>query len=255
MSLQKRIIPCLLLRNGSLVKTVKFNKFGYVGDPVNTIRIFNELEVDELILVDILASKKGQKPDFKLIKEVASECFMPLTYGGGIDSVEDIKKILYIGVEKVSINTFAVQNPQFITEAAEIFGNQCIIGAIDVKKDFFGKYFVVINDGREKTNLDPIEWAIEMEKIGAGELLITSIDCDGTWEGYDTDLIKSITDKVSIPVIANGGAGNLSHIRSVLTDGDCSAAAVGSFVVYQKKGMGILINSPFQKDLKGVYNE
>ena len=253
--LQKRIIPCLLLRDGSLVKTIKFNKFSYIGDPANTIRIFNELEVDELILVDILASRKGRKPDFKLIEEVASECFMPLTYGGGLNSIEDIKRILNIGVEKVAINTFAVQNPIFITESAEIFGNQCIIGAIDVKKDFFGKYIVIINDGRKKVKLNPIDWAIELEKLGAGELLITSIDRDGTWNGFDNHLIKSITERVSIPVIANGGAGNLKNISSVLTDGNCAAAAVGSYVVYQKKGMGVLVNFPNKKEIEGILNE
>jgi imidazole glycerol-phosphate synthase subunit HisF len=251
--LQKRIIPCLLLREGAIVKTIKFNKFGYIGDPANTIRIFNELEVNELILVDILASRMDRKPDFKLIEEVASECFMPFTYGGGLDSVEDIKRILNIGVEKVVINTFAVQNPIFITEVAEIFGNQCIIGAIDVKKDLFGKYTIVINDGIEKTRINPIDWAIELEKLGAGELLITSIDRDGSWEGYDTNLIRSITEKVSIPVIANGGAGHLSHITSVLTNGNCSAAAVGSFVVYQKKGMGVLVNFPDKNKIGEIY--
>lgn len=250
--LQKRVIPCLLLRDGALVKTVKFKKFGYIGDPANTIRIFNELEVDELILVDILASRKGLKIATKLIEEVANECFMPLTYGGGLSSIEDIRRILNIGIEKVAINTFALNNPHFITDAADNFGSQCIIGAIDVKKDFLGRYVVVVNDGRRKVNLNPIKWAIELEKLGAGELLITSIDRDGTWNGYDNDLIKSITDEVSIPVIASGGAGSLAHIKSVLNDGGCSAAALGSFVVYQKQGMGVLVNFPDEYVLKKI---
>jgi imidazole glycerol-phosphate synthase subunit HisF len=248
--LQKRIIPCLLLRDGALVKTIKFKKFGYIGDPANTIRIFNELEVDELILVDILASRKNQKPDFKLIEEVANECFMPLTYGGGINSTDDIKRILSIGVEKVAINTYAVQNPRFITEAAEIFGSQCIIGAIDIKKNFIGEYSVVINDGRKRVKLDPVHWAVQLERLGAGELLVTSIDNDGTWEGYDNNLIKSVTNELSIPVIANGGAGSVNHISSVLNHGNSSAAAVGSLVVYQKQGMGVLVNFPDESVIK-----
>ena len=242
--LQKRIIPCLLLREGSLVKTIKFKKNNYIGSPVNTIRIFNELEVDELILLDILASRSNQSPDFKLIEEVAGECFMPLTYGGGIKTEAEVKKILSIGVEKVSINTSAVKNPSLIKNLVKTFGSQCIVGSIDIKKNFFGKNHIVINAGRENIKIDPIDWALKLERLGVGELLVTSINNDGTWKGYELDLIRKISKKVSIPVIANGGAGSLKHIKDIFKDTNCSAAAVSSLVLYQKKGMGVLINFP-----------
>ena len=242
--LQKRIIPCLLLREGSLVKTIKFKKNNYIGSPVNTIRIFNELEVDELILLDILASRSNQSPDFKLIEEVAGECFMPLTYGGGIKTEAEVKKILSIGVEKVSINTSAVKNPSLIKNLVKTFGSQCIVGSIDIKKNFFGKNHIVINAGRENIKIDPIDWALKLERLGVGELLVTSINNDGTWKGYELDLIRKISKKVSIPVIANGGAGSLKHIKDIFKDTNCSAAAVSSLVLYQNKGMGVLINFP-----------
>ena len=193
--LQKRIIPCLLLREGSLVKTIKFKKNNYIGSPVNTIRIFNELEVDELILLDILASRSNQSPDFKLIEEVAGECFMPLTYGGGIKTEAEVKKILSIGVEKVSINTSAVKNPSLIKNLVKTFGSQCIVGSIDIKKNFFGKNHIVINAGRENIKIDPIDWALKLERLGVGELLVTSINNDGTWKGYELDLIKKYLKK------------------------------------------------------------
>lgn len=242
--LRKRIIPCLLLRNGALVKTVKFNKFDYIGDPVNTIRIFNELEVDELILLDILASRLNNEPDFELIKEVSEECFMPLTYGGGIKSVDDMRKILSIGVEKITINTSALKNPKLIEEGVKNFGSQCVVGSIDIKKNIFGKYTVYSRNILEGSIINPIETAIEMEDRGVGELLITSADRDGTWSGYDIELIKIIMDNVSIPVIVNGGAGYLSDIDELFKKTSSSAAAAGSLFIYQKKGMGVLVNFP-----------
>lgn len=248
--LKTRVIPVLLLRDSALVKTVKFKKFSYIGDPCNTIRIFNELEVDELVLLDILASRRRSKPDYKLISEVANECFMPLSYGGGIRSIHDIKKILNIGLEKVVINSYAVECPHFITEAADKFGSQCIIGSMDVKKDFWGNYRVYTYGGMKKTKLNPISWSTELEKLGAGELLITSIDREGTWEGYDIDLLKSITSKVNIPVISHGGAGNLNHLSEAINRGSVSAVALGSMVVFQKIGMGVLINFPSKSEIE-----
>lgn len=244
--LQKRVIPCLLLRDGALVKTVNFKNFGYIGDPANTIRIFNELEVDELILLDIIASSSNQDPDYEIIEEVSSECFMPLTYGGGIKTVDQVKKILNIGVEKIAINTSAVNNTSLIKDLVKNFGSQCIIGSIDAKKNIFGNYRVVTNDGNQNTNIDPIEWAMKLENLGVGELLLTSINNEGTWRGYDQNLVKNIVEKVSIPVIANGGAGSLEHISDLFRNTNCSAAGVGSLVVYQKKDMGVLINFPTQ---------
>jgi cyclase len=247
--LKTRVIPVLLLRDGALVKTVRFKKFNYVGDPCNTVRIFNELEVDELIFLDILASRKKRKPDFQLLSEIANECFMPLTYGGGIKSTDDIKKILNIGLEKVAINSYAIENKLFIHEAAARFGSQCIVCSMDVKKNLFNKYEVYVAGGTQRTKLDPVEWAIELENLGAGELLVTSIDRDGTWKGYDTELIDSITSSVRIPVIANGGAGNIDHIVDVVKRGRASAVALGSMVVYQKQDFGVLINFPDKLEL------
>ncbi|OJJ19315.1 imidazole glycerol phosphate synthase subunit HisF [marine bacterium AO1-C] len=250
--LKTRVIPCLLLRGESLVKTVKFNKYGYIGDPINTVRIFNELEVDELVFLDITATKEKRAPNLKILREIADECFMPLAYGGGITTLEDVKSVLSIGLEKVVINSHAIENPQFITQVAETFGSQSIIASIDIKKNFWGKYEVLGVSGTKKTKLHYIEWAQQLEKLGAGELLITSIDREGTWKGYDVELIKKISDNVNLPVIANGGAGNLEHIKSVVKQGSASAVALGSMVVYQGQDLGVLVNFPDRKALKNT---
>lgn len=247
--LSTRVIPCLQLIDQSLVKTVKFGKHGYIGDPINTVRIFNELEVDELCFLDIRATIQKRPVNFKILQEISNECFMPLSYGGGIRDFETAKKILSIGFEKVVINTYAIEKPEFITQLAEHFGNQSVIGSIDVNKNVWGNYHVYSHDGTKKTKLDPIEWAVELENIGAGELLITSMDRDGTWKGYDIDLIKMITDEVNVPVIANGGAGCIVDIGEVVKEGRASAVALGSMVVYQQKNMGVLVNFPDKKEL------
>jgi cyclase len=250
--LKIRIIPCLQLIDYRLVKTVKFTTYSYIGDPINTVRIFNELEVDELCFLDIRATVENRGPNLQILKQIADECFMPLSYGGGLRDFEVVKEIFKIGFEKVVINSYAIENPSFITKIAEHFGSQAIIGSIDVKKNFFGKYFVYSKDGTEKTKLDPIEWAIKLEKLGAGELLITSMDRDGTWEGFDIEIIKSISEVVSIPVIANGGAGSIEHIAEVIKKGKVNAVALGSMVVYQKKGMGVLVNFPDKEKLNQI---
>lgn len=248
--LRTRVIPCLLLRDEALVKTIKFKKFGYIGDPANTVRIFNELEVDELVFLDILASSKNQEIKYNLLEEIANEAFMPLAYGGGIKSFDQVKKILAIGFEKVVINSNAVTNPKLINEVANYFGNQAVIGSIDIKKDLFGKHKVVTHSAKKGTKLNPVQWAKEFENAGAGELLITSVDLEGTWQGYDYQLIKQITDSVSVPVIAHGGAGNLNHIEKVVKESNASAVALGSMVVYQKKDYGVLVNFPDRTELE-----
>ena len=240
--LQIRIIPTLLLRNLSLVKTVRFGKFTYVGDPCNTVRIFNELEVDELLFLDITATPEKKKPNLKLLAEIANECFMPLGYGGGLRTLENAKDIFEIGFEKVAINSFAIENPLFITKLAEHFGSQAVIVSIDVKKDFWGRYRVFTCAGKKPTGRQAVEWAQELESLGAGEILLTSIDREGTWQGYDVELVRSVSDAVSIPVIAHGGAGCAEHLRRVVKNGNASAVALGSMVVFQKKEMGVLIN-------------
>ena len=251
--LKARIIPCLQLLNESLVKTIQFNTYNYIGDPCNTVRIFNELEVDELCFLDIRASVEGRAPNLKVLREISDECFMPLSYGGGIKDFETAKAIVSLGFEKLVINTHATLNDKtFITKLSEHFGSQAIIGSIDVKKNFWGKQQVITKDGRCKTALEPITWAEELVSLGAGELLLTSIDREGTWEGFDLELTKKITDHVSVPVIANGGCGSVKHMYEVIQKGNASAVAVGSMVVFQKKGMGVLINLPDRSELDNL---
>ncbi len=251
--LRTRIIPCLQLIDQSLVKTVQFKKHNYIGDPINTVRIFNELEVDELCFLDIRATVEKREPNLKILTGIANECFMPLSYGGGLRDFETVKKIFSIGFEKVVINSFAVEKPEFIKKVAEHFGNQAVIGSIDVKKNILGRYNVYSKDGTEKTKLEPIEWAKKLEELGAGELLITSMDNDGTWEGFDIEINKKIANAVSMPIIANGGAGSIEHIGEVLLKGTVNAVALGSMVVYQKKGMGVLINFPDKEQLNNEF--
>lgn len=242
--LKTRIIPALLLKNDALVKTVKFQNPEYIGDPVNTVRIFNELEVDELIFLDIMASKNKQEPNYKILTKIANECFMPLSYGGGIRSLEHAKAIFDIGFEKVAVNTHAFETPNLITEIATYYGSQAVIASIDVKQGWFGKSTVYTYSGSKNTTIRPVDWAKQVEQLGAGEILLTSIDREGGWGGFDIDLVKLITDAVSIPVIAQGGAGSIEHIGEVVKQSNASAVALGSMVVFQKKGMGVLVNFP-----------
>lgn len=253
--LQTRVIPCLLLNEDSLVKTVKFENPSYIGDPVNTVRIFNELEVDELLFLDISASKENREINFHILEEIANECFMPLAYGGGIKSVADIKKILQIGLEKVAINSEAFSHPELITNAAAQFGSQSIIGAIDIKKNFWGKYEVYSHSGTQKQKVDAVEWAKQLEKLGVGEILLTAIHKEGMWSGFDINLIQQITRAVNVPVIANGGANDIFSIGKAIHDGGASATALGSMVVYQAKDMGVLVNFPDRQKLERELNK
>ena len=251
--LRTRVIPALLLRNESLVKTVQFGKFTYVGDPANTVRIFNELEVDELLFLDITASRENRSPNLKVLADIADECSMPLGYGGGIRSLDQAKSVIETGFEKVAINTQAAESPALISEIAAHYGSQAVIVSIDVKKSLFGGQLVRTFGGRLNTRRDPVTWAKEVEKMGAGEILLTSIDREGTWEGFDLELVKRVTDAVSIPVIAHGGAGRLEHIEQVIKQASASAVALGSMVVFQKKGMGVLVSYPDIKCLENLF--
>ncbi|MDP6902873.1 MAG: AglZ/HisF2 family acetamidino modification protein [Verrucomicrobiota bacterium] len=250
--LRTRIIPALLLRDESLVKTVRFGKFTYVGDPCNTVRIFNELEVDELVFLDITATREGRSPNLKILADIANECFMPLGYGGGISSLEQAKAIFDMGFEKVILNSCAAEKPALLTDIAEQYGSQAVITAIDVKTSFWGISTVRTEGARCNTRRDPVEWAQEAEERGAGEILLTSVDREGTWEGFDLDLVKRIVDAVSIPVIAHGGAGCVEDVGKVVQQAGASAVALGSMVVFQKKGMGVLVNFPDKKRLESV---
>lgn len=247
-----RIIPILLLRNESLVKTKKFNKFTYVGDPCNTVRIFNELEVDELFFMDILASREHRPPNIRILKDIADECFMPLSYGGGIRSIEDAKRIFNIGFEKISLNTYAVKCPGLVSQIADRYGSQSVTVSIDVKKNLFGRPTVRTYSGRHDTHLDPVIWAKEVERLGAGEILVTAINREGTWAGLDLDLVRSVANAVSVPVIAHGGAGTINDIGAAIHQANASAVGIGSMVVFQKKDMGVLVNFPTKASLQGV---
>lgn len=242
--LRTRIIPALLLKDDALVKTVQYRKPSYIGDPINTVRIFNELEVDELVFLDIEASKAGRQPNFKILREIANECFMPLAYGGGIDSFETAAKIFETGFEKVVMNTVCFTHPDVLSQIARHFGNQAVVASVDVKKNFWGKYEVWMHAIEKNTKKNPLEWCKELEHWGAGEILLTSIDKEGMWSGLDIELVRQVCEGVNIPVIAHGGAGNVEHIGKVVKDGKASAVALGSMVVYQKKGMGVLVNFP-----------
>jgi len=242
--LRVRIIPCLLLKDSGLVKTVNFNKYNYIGDPINTCRIFNELEVDELTFLDINATVENKEPNYKVLQEIAEECFMPVSYGGGIKNIQQVEKILSIGFEKVIINSAVFEDRKLISEIANHFGSQSLIISIDYKKNIFGKYQVYGLSGTKNFKIHPVDWAREIKESGAGEILLTSIDREGTWKGYDVELTKQVTEKVNLPVIANGGAGNIDDIADVVNNGGASAVALGSMVVYQAKDMGVLINFP-----------
>ena len=242
--LRVRVIPCLLLRRGSLVKTVRFRNPAYIGDPINTVRIFNELEVDELAFLDITASIEERAPDLGVLREIADECFMPLSYGGGIRDVATAERILATGFEKVIVNSAACENPALITELARRFGSQAVIVSIDVTRSAFGGYKVASRSATRTEPARPVEWAQEAERRGAGEILLTSVEREGTWRGFDVTLTARVTTAVGVPVIAHGGAGSVGHVAEVVRSGGASAVALGSLVVYQNPGMGVLVNFP-----------
>ncbi len=244
-------MPCLLLSETGLVKTVRFDKPNYVGDPLNVINIFNRLDVDELILLDIDASVSGQPPRFDIIKEVAGHCTAPLTYGGGIRDVDEIGRIFEIGVEKVVIGSAAARDPSFVTKAADRYGSQAIIVSIDVKKNWLGRYGVYAEHGRRALHVNPVAYAQSVAERGAGEILLHSIDRDGVMNGFDVELVRSVADVVSVPVIACGGASKRQDLAAAVGAG-ASAAAAGSIFVYQGMERGVLINFPTRTQLRSI---
>lgn len=248
-----RVIPVLLFREGGLYKTTRFKDPVYIGDPINAVKIFNEKEVDELVFVDITATIEKRGPAFERIREIAGECFMPLCYGGGVRSLDAAKRVIACGVEKVAINSYAVENPEFVREAASELASSTIVVSIDVKRDILGRYHVHTHGGKKRTGLHPVEFAILMEKMGAGEILLTSIDRDGTQKGYDVELIQSVADAISIPVIACGGARQVGDFCQAL-DGHASAVAAGSMFVFHGRHRAVLISFPTQQELKQAFN-
>jgi cyclase len=248
--MRPRAIPVLLLRGDLLLyKTVKFKEPRYVGDPRIAVKIFNDKGADEIVLLDIEATPKRRQPNFALIEEIAGEAFMPMAYGGGIRDQEAVRTILSLGVEKVIINTHAVENPDFITEAAAVNGAQSIVVSIDAKKTLFGGWRVFTRGGREKTKFDPVALAKRAVEAGAGEILINSIDRDGTFAGYDVQLVRSVADGVDVPVIACGGAGSLEDLARAVNEGHASAVAAGSFFVFQRPHRAVLITLPDDRAL------
>ena len=243
--LRPRIIPCLLIKNNGLVKTVQFGDSKYVGDPINAVRIFNEKEVDELIVIDIDASSQKLEPDYSLIKNLAAECRMPLCYGGGVKTVEQIQKIIYLGVEKVAISSSAIDHPELITQAADQVGSQSVVVVLDVKKTgILRHYELFTHNGKNKTGINPVEYARQVEALGAGELVINSIDQDGMMQGYDLPLIQSVRDSISLPITALGGAGSLADIEGLIAKFGIIGAAAGSLFVFKGKYRAVLINYP-----------
>ena len=231
--LTKRIIPCLDVKNGQVVKGKNFVNLKYAGNPVKLAREYYSEGADELVFLDITASYEKRKTMIDLVEKVAKQIFIPFTVGGGISTIEDIRNLLKAGADKISINTAAINNPDLIKEAAEKFGSQCIVVAIDAKK-IKNKWKVFVNGGRESTGLDAIEWAKKVESLGAGEILLTSMNKDGTKEGYDLELTRKISESVNIPIIASGGAGSLESITEVFNEGKADAALAASIFHYKK---------------------
>lgn len=246
-------MPVLLIQNGGLVKSIRFKDHKYVGDPINAVKIFNDKEVDEIIILDISASREKRPPNIQQIAEIAGEAFMPLAYGGGITQLDEIKQILYQGAEKVVLNTSAIDRPELITEAASRFGNQSVVVSIDAQKNWLGKYKVYRDNGTKATSLAPEELAQKAEAAGAGEIFLTSIDRDGTFSGYDLDLIKRVSQAVGIPVIACGGAAEITDFSQAVVDGGASALAAGSMFVFQRPHRAVLISYPNQSELKSHF--
>jgi len=247
--LYPRVIPVLLFKDGGLVKTIKFQSPIYIGDPINAVKIFNDKEVDEVIFLDITKSRLQVEPNYSLIEEISNECFVPFAYGGSVNSIASIKKIFKLGAEKVIINSAAFKNPHLITEASLIFGSQSIVVSIDYKKNIFGHNKVYIESGKRSTRISPLEYAMNMQELGAGELYVNSIDKEGTRSGYDIDVLSEITSAVSIPVIASGGADNIYDMKEAIERANVSAVSAGTMFVYYGKKNGVLINYPNRSDI------
>ncbi|MGE0090018.1 MAG: AglZ/HisF2 family acetamidino modification protein [Bacteroidales bacterium] len=248
-----RVIPVLLLRNQGLVKSVKFKNHKYIGDPINAVKIFNDLKADELVFLDINASKENSLISLDFVKKVGDEANMPFAVGGGIKTISQIKNILNSGAEKVVLNTSAALNPEFVKQAANEFGSSTITVSIDIKKNVFKKEHTYIYSGTKATQYNPVEFAQLVEEMGAGEIIINSIEHDGMMQGYDLSLIKKISESVSIPVVAVGGAGNLNDIYEAVNTGFASAVAAGSFFVYHGPRRAVLINYPTREELINLF--
>ncbi|MFY4783136.1 AglZ/HisF2 family acetamidino modification protein [Aliarcobacter butzleri] len=254
--LAPRIIPCLLVHNKGLVKTVKFKDAKYVGDPINAVKIFNEKESDELIVLDIDATVEGREPDYKMIENLAAECRMPLCYGGGIKTVEQATKIFNLGVEKIAISSVAIENPELIIDIAKEVGSQSVVVVLDVKKKMFGGYDVYTHNGTKKAKIDLEKFIVELQSLGVGEIVINSIDNDGIMKGYDLSLIEKIKPLINVPVTVLGGAGTLEDFKKLIDKFGIIGCSAGSLFVFKGKYKAVLINYPKKEEkinlIKGI---
>jgi cyclase len=244
-----RVIPVLLLRGKGLVKTVKFKDPKYIGDPINSVRIFNEKEVDELVFLDITATPEGRGPDFDLLTDIAGEAFMPMAYGGGITTLEQVRRVFSLGFEKVVINTSAYSHPQLIRDAVAVYGSQSIVGCIDVRRTLLGRYELYSGGGRTKQPGNLKEHVSSLEQLGVGEIIVNSVDRDGTQSGYDLKLIKEVASLVSVPVVACGGAAGIDDFVAAVNEAGASAVAAGSLFVFVGPHRAVLINYPPRAEL------
>lgn len=247
-----RVFPTLLLKGRGVYKGVRFKDHKYVGDPINAVRIFNDKEVDEIAVLDIEASGHGRTIDPEFVREFAAECFMPLTVGGGVATVEQARRLLQAGAEKILVNSAAVAEPNLIAELADTFGSSSVVVGIDHARTLFGRTVVATHSGKRTTRLDPVEWAMEAARLGAGELVITAVERDGTGRGYDTAMLRRVTDAVSIPVVASGGLGGLQHMQEVVRSGGVSAVTGGSFFVLHGPRRAVLISFPARVDIDAL---
>lgn len=243
-----RVIPVLLLKDGGFYKTVRFSDARYIGDPLNTLRIFDEKEVDELCILDIKATELGEGPRFDFLETLADECFMPVSYGGGIRNAEDCRRLLGIGFEKIVLNSVLAATPSLVGEVAAMAGSQAVVASIDVRRDEGDRYSVWTHGGRNRLALEPVVWARQLAELGAGEILLTSIDRDGTGEGYDLDLVNRVADAVTVPVVACGGAAGMDDLVSGVLRGHASGVAAGSMFVFYGRRRGVLINPPSSRE-------
>jgi cyclase len=252
--LRPRIIPCLLIQNGGLVKTFRFSQPKYVGDPINAVRIFNEKEVDELIVADIDATVLGLEPNFALIANLAAECRMPLCYAGGVKTPEQIEHIISLGVEKVAISSALIQSPELITESARRVGNQSIVVVLDVKWNVsMQQYEMFTHNGKRPSGISAVDFARKVEVLGAGEILINSIDNDGVMKGYDLQLIEKVREVVNVPLTVLGGAGSLEDIKDIISHNGIIGAAAGSLFVFKGKFRAVLIQYPTRIEKESHY--
>lgn len=248
-----RVIPVLLLRQKGLVKTIQFDKYKYIGDPINAVRIFNDLEADELIFLDILASIENRTISMDLVKQIGDEAYMPFGVGGGISNLTDAMQLINAGAEKIILNSQVYFKPDLIKSIADVAGSQSVVVSIDVKKNWLGKYVVFVKSGKQKISISPLEYVKIAENEGAGEIIINSIDNDGIMKGYDLEIIKTIAEAVNIPVVACGGAGGLTDFRNAILAG-AHAVAAGSMFVYHGPRNAVLVNYPEKEELINTFN-